>query len=276
MLKRIELNQVRLLSRPCYPEFEENIIQDWESTDADFAVICHGQGDLPPLPPDTKIKDWRAVTDGSLTSSHRRLFTDILTSLTYDIVGIMDDDALYEYPRTTISKILEVFDTFKSPSGRPVGAAGPMSAFFHFTKHDNLWGAIAELEKNPWAFYGSQFYHRKALMAIDYQTLCDNLKYWSDFAIMMEIHRQGFCLVEAHIPGYKHRGSKGKSDDAEIWTAEQALAQVEKEGKFLDRWFANTMYLDFIHRLHHTIKTKKLLPRIKDPNYRYRHHVKGH
>lgn len=267
---RIQLRQVRMFERPYFTQYDQTVRNEWRAApQVDFKVLLHGEGEpgaadaelLATFP--EKFIDWRGQTDGSLTAVHILNIEAFLKS-DAEILGIFDDDACFDYPCNAMDEVIERFDRRDTilPSGLVMGSYGPMSDFFWYHNYEKRDDACGELNKNPWAFYGCQFYHRDMLQVIDWRTLLSNLKIWSDFALMMEGHRQGHGLFEAHIEGYKHRGSKGTKRVMDKWTATEMRDMLLQENAFLNTWFANTMYVEYINKLHATFIKKKLQPRI--------------
>jgi hypothetical protein len=260
-----------MFTRPLFLHFKRMIAYPWQNIpEVDYKVLLHGNhGDMTAAEaalladfPD-RVLDWRGQTDGSLPSAHYKNFEEFLAS-DAEILGIFDDDARFDYPLHSMAEVCRLYDMKDRLcfSGRPIGAMGPMSDFFWYHKHESDPDAAGEIDSNPWAFYGCQFYHRAAIEAIDWRTLLTKLKIWSDFSLMMEIHRKGFSLYEIHMEGYVHRGSKGTANDKDQWTAQQMKDMILQENEFLNEWFDGTIYQPFMNKMHATIIKKKLQPRI--------------
>ena len=279
MNHRYWIRQVRMTSRPLYDTYIKTIeCPGYVGANLNFRCIIHGdRSDMSAaeamlfLAFHNRYLDWRGSTDRSLTSVHLRNFAEFLES-DFDVCCTFDDDAAFELPMGAPERI----DTFLCKEaawrhaapiaeGRPIGAIGPMSTSRCTYAYDGIEGSVGELAGPPWMFYGCQFYTRAMLETIDWQTILSNLKYWSDFALLMEAHRQGFACVEMDLKGYVHRGAKGRVAKADAWPAAEAIEQVMLENDFLNKWFAGTEYIDTINAMHAKLINTRLQPRVDDP-----------
>lgn len=271
---RLWLRQVRMHTRPVYDTYVRTVEQRWKRMPSvDFAIILHGSGDMSPdeaelirSTPSTFI-DWRDKTDKSLTSVHLLNFEAFFAS-DCDLLGVYDDDACFDAPYLALERIRDLYDWRNEwhSKGKVLGAFGPMSEARRRQAYNDLQGACGELAGPPWMFYGCQFYTRSFLEVVDWRGLLSGLKYWSDFALLMEGHRKGFCCVENDMPCYVHHGAKGKIAKADSWPAAEAIDQVRRENIFLHRWFTEPEYLNAIDSMHQRLIETRLQPRVDDPD----------
>jgi len=261
-MKRLILYQTRLTGRRLWPEMRANLEIPWTASVADFCIAVHGEH----LPQEEAtlfgdsghpIKDYCGKTDGFLPGMLEYLFHDFLIGR-HEIIGVMDDDAVYECPFTMAKRVLELFDADES-----VGVVGPVSKFYqHWKYNDELAVHDArEIDSCPWATFGSTFIHRRVLTTIDWAELFKHTRYWWDFTFNMEAHRRGFKLLDVVFP-YKHRGVKG-TGKGEPYKAKRALDALTKQLAWTEQWFAGTPYAKPARTMIRNHIRNRLMPRIE-------------
>jgi hypothetical protein len=209
-------------------------------------------------------------TDKSLTSVHLATFHEFVES-DFDLYGTFDDDAYFGNPQGALWAIRSYALWHLIYYGdRELGAIGPMSRARLNRIYDGIAGSYGNLHGPPWMFYGCQFYTREFFKRVDWKGLLSGLKYWSDFALLMEAHRQGLAIIEVDLPEYVHQGAKGRVAKADAWPAQEAIDQVQKENIFLHEWFKDTSYIFDIDRMHERLIETRLRPRLTDPNAKHR------
>ena len=263
---KIMMRQLRLHTRPLYPEYIESVSS--AGLVKDYAVIVHGPEEIDPdeLALLSKV-NWInlcGTTDNSGAALVEYAYSEFEES-DADILITIDDDAVFTMPNLALHLIRQVISTTSR-----FGAMGPISDFYLFSRYkhcanavlldlkgrplDVTMGDLAEASYSPIA---CQIYNREALFAIDWRPILNNCRWNYDPPVFMKIHEAGYQIKELYFPGFKHHYSNGKvtkkgNTAGGCMTPEAYLKQNARHLEFLQEFFKHSdpRYLKALTRAH--------------------------